>query len=90
MKSEHSYHNYITDKRVIEQSILKHKRTIEETNIHFLERLESVDMTNEMLTKDLEVIHSRIHYLFNQIYLIYNIHHHFMLSLISIYDPCTP
>ncbi|WP_264230049.1 hypothetical protein [Acholeplasma laidlawii] len=86
MKSEHSYHNYLTDKRVIEQSILKHKRSIEETNIHFLERLESVDMTNEMLTKDLEVIHSRIHYLFNQIYLIYNIHHHFMLSLIQIYE----
>src|SRR5690554_5637177 len=43
-------------------------------------------MTNEMMTKDLEVIHSRVHFLFNQIYLIYNIHHHFMLSLINFYE----
>ena len=85
-KSENSYHNYFSDKHGIEQNILKHKQTLEEANIHYLERTASVDMTNEMMSKDLEVIHSRTHYLFNQIYLIYNIHHHFMLSLIQIYE----
>jgi len=85
-KLERSQVHYLSDKRIIEQNLLQHKRTIEDTNIHYLERTESVQMSNEMMTKDLEVIHSRIHYLFNQIYLIYNIHHHFMLSLIQIYE----
>lgn len=85
-KLERSQIHYLSDKRIIEQNLLQHKRTIEDTNIHYLERTDSVDMSNEMMTKDLEVIHSRIHYLFNQIYLIYNIHHHFMLSLIQIYE----
>lgn len=85
-KLERSQIHYLSDKRIIEQNLLQHKRTIEDSNIHYLERTESVDMSNEMMTKDLEVIHSRIHYLFNQIYLVYNIHHHFMLSLIQIYE----
>ncbi len=85
-KLERGQIHYLSDKRIIEQNLLQHKRTLEDTNIHYLERTESVDMANEMMTKDLEVIHSRIHYLFNQIYLIYNIHHHFMLSLIQIYE----
>ena len=85
-KLERNHHHFLSEKRIIEQNLLKTKRTLEATNIHYLERTESVDMTNEMMIKDLEVIHSRIHHLFNQVYLIYNIHHHFMLSLIQIYE----
>lgn len=81
-----SYEYFLSDKSIVEQSLLKHQLTIEETTTHFQERIQSVEMTQEMLKKDLEVIHSRIHYLFNQIYLIYNIHHNFMLALIQIYE----
>ena len=81
-----SYEHFLSDKSIVEQSLLKHQLTTEETTTHYQERMQSVEMTQEMLKKDLEVIHSRIHYLFNQIYLIYNIHHNFMLSLIQIYE----
>ncbi|HHX76405.1 MAG TPA: hypothetical protein GX698_03405 [Acholeplasmataceae bacterium] len=81
-----SHEHFLSDKSIVEQSLLKHQLTIEETTTHYQERIQSVEMTQEMLKKDLEVIHSRIHYLFNQIYLIYNIHHNFMMALIEIYE----
>ena len=80
------YEHFLSDKSIVEQSLLKHQLSTEETSTHYLERLHSVKLTQEMLKKDLEVIHSRIHFLFNQIYLIYNIHHNFMLALIQIYE----
>lgn len=37
-------------------------------------------------TKDLNIVHSRIHFLFNQIYVIYNIYHRFMVEMIRLYQ----
>lgn len=64
----------------------KSERSYLDEQIHFNEKVERVNSEVEMLSKDLNVVHSRIHYLFNQIYVIYNIHHRFMLEMVNLYQ----
>lgn len=58
----------------------------ESNNLSQFKHLAEIDKDQEILSKDVNVVHSRIHYLFNQIYSIYNIHHHFMLQTIKLYQ----
>ncbi|WP_025724558.1 hypothetical protein [Acholeplasma granularum] len=85
-KQEQAYSEYLSNSLHLKHNTLKVKLSLEDSNLYFYEQLELVNNKKELITKDLEVIHSRVHFLFNQIYLIYNIHHHFMLSLINFYE----
>src|SRR5690606_27340120 len=58
----------------------------EDFKVTYFDHIAQIERDQDILAKDLNVVHSRIHYLFNQIYNIYNIHHHFMLETINLYQ----
>ncbi|MBN3490650.1 hypothetical protein JV173_03885 [Acholeplasma equirhinis] len=58
----------------------------ENDKVYYQDQLSQIDTEMVVLNKELDIIHSRIHYLFNQVYIVYNVHHHFMLELINLYQ----
>lgn len=86
MKKERVYSEQIESLTQIEIEKINLSRSLEEFKSNLNEHLEYITLDSEILYKDLDIVQSRIHFLFNQIYVIYNIHHHFMLQLMNLYQ----
>lgn len=79
-------HTFYDKNLKIDIDTLKTDLSFEEERLELTENIELINRDLGILSKDLNVIHSRIHYFFNQIYVLYNIQHHLMLKLVSLYQ----